>query len=134
MRDLGRLRATDLKFVKNRLDKAEHEAWGEVVQAADRFHQKQASRMERMRKAAADNGAAAADGAADDGAPPLKKAKRPPAPIPRTRLDRRPDESEEERQARVRTESGSRKQRDKAQRAFDQQKRRALQRTPTTIF
>ena len=132
MRDLGQLRVTDLKLVKNKLDEAEHEAWGEVVQAADRFQKKQVMHMERMRKAAADDGAAAADGAADDGAPPLKKAKRPPAPIPRTRLDRRPDESEEERQARVRTESGSRKQRDKAQRAFDQQKRRALQRTPTT--
>ena len=74
--------------------------------------------------------AAEADGAdgADDDGPPLKKAKRPPPPIPRTRLDRRPDESEDERQARVRTESNSRKQRDKTHRAFDQQKRRALQR------
>ena len=74
--------------------------------------------------------AAEADGAdgADDDGPPLKKAKRPPPPIPRTRLDRRPDESEDERQARVRTESNSRKQRDQTHRAFDQQKRRALQR------
>ena len=76
MRDLGRLRVTDLKLVKNKLDdSAEHGAWGEVVQAADLFQKKQVKHMERMRKAAADDGAAAADGAADDGAPPLKKAK-----------------------------------------------------------
>ena len=64
--------------------------------------------------------------------PAAKKAKKakPAAPVPRTRLHCRPGESEADRRARVRTDSRSRRERDKAQRAADQAKRRARQRAP----
>ena len=117
---------------------AERKAWKEITERVKICRRVQVKMLSDRIKAAEVrevSAAKAADGPDADGpdpdGPPLKKAKKPPPPIPRTRLDRRPNESEEERQVRVRAESGSRRQRDKAQRAFDQQKRRALQRTPT---
>ena len=121
-RDAGKLRYEDIIRVRRKLGAAS--TLDPLGRALSNFKSKKEHNLAESRLAQS-------DGADTDDTPTKKKA-RPPAPIPRTCLDRRPGESEADRRTRVRTESRGRRQRDQEQRAADHQKRRALQRNTET--